>query len=169
MPRMMMTSPSDTLRRCAASAWLALVLLLAGCGPGTGGTGTGPSGVFSFTGTSAAVSAPGFSTGCPGGCERVDLRLQEGRVEFLLDCRRFVFQGAWDPAAPGALTLAGTLDPAAGASGGPLSASLNLEFSGRLDEAAVVTVRLVDATGVLRGPFTLQRNAGAAAAPACGG
>ena len=167
-----MTNLPDWLARWRLMALaLAFTLLVGGCGPGTGGTGTGPRELLTFTSTgSAMVSAPGIGASCPAGsCDRIDLRLEDSRIDLFAACRHFVFTGAWNPDAVGLLVLQGSVDTTAGTGTTTASAVLRLQFSDRDPaDSAQVTATVSDLSGrVLVGPVGLQRG-GAGPSPPCG-
>lgn len=154
-------------------ACLALLLALAGCGPGTGGTGTGP---ISLTFTLGAVgtSPPGGTDFTPappaqcetGGCARLDLLLEDARVEITSGCARFLHEGTWTVDDAGLLVLRGTLETVTAAGITRVPATARLQFGGRdpAGSTQVVSTLLAADGRVLVGPVTLQRNM--AAAPA---
>ncbi|HSV51519.1 MAG TPA: hypothetical protein VLJ57_05340 [Burkholderiaceae bacterium] len=138
-----------------------LVLVLTACGPGSGGTGTGPT---SFTSASSGSTPGGGAAGSPrptipgplGPCGRVDLQIQEGRVEVVTRCGNLAFVGAWGAGPDGQVVLPGTLEnPSAGIS---IRAVLRLQFPGTPEASSSVIVTITDEAGqVLVGPEELER------------
>ena len=161
-----MTRPLPDRLSFLARAGLAavLALLLVSCGPGTGGTGTGPDISFSSVGPVLGIgpSAPGGTT-CAA-CTRADLRLQEGRIELLVPCGRFVFLGQWDPESA-QLALPGSFEPRGGTA---VPAVLHLEFNVAAGRSEQVSLRVAGAAGTLLvDPQVLLRRQEAAAADVC--
>lgn len=158
--------PERILHLWRATALGLALTLLASCGPGTGGTGTGP---ISFSGGSGSASSVPIATGAATApactaCTRVDLRLEEGRVELLLPCGRFLFTGPWRSEAS-QLSLAGTFQNTSAGTTAP--ATLRLQFARAGADSDSVVATLVDSadTSLLR--VTLQRREGAPPADAC--
>lgn len=153
----------DFLRRFRLLAAGSLMALIGACGPGTGGTGTGPDISFSsaVAGVSAGVAVPA-APGCSA-CTRIDLRLQDGRVEMDLPCGRFTFTGAWSAEAV-VLELAGSFQPG---SGPAVPATLRLAFAPNAGTANEVTASLSAADAVLLATQVLQRRAEPAPAGTC--
>ncbi|HYF20491.1 MAG TPA: hypothetical protein VEA40_21680 [Ramlibacter sp.] len=156
-----MTTLPDTLWRRLRAALLTLAFagLLASCGPGTGGTGVGP---ISFSTTlpltGAASIAAASTPGC-GGCTRADLRLEEGRVELLVPCGRFVSGSDWNPQAQ-MLLLSGSFESTAGGAPVAAQATLRLQFSREASDSEQVTVTVMSLGGAnLVQPLVLQRQA----------
>lgn len=159
---------------CAAACRLlcaALLVALSACGPGSGGTGTGPIASYSSartstdgtlpdpvpgTGAGHPAPLPPPPAGCPADCGRIDLQLQDDKVELTANCARFVFIGGWETDASGQALLPGTLEvPATGASA---PASLRLQFSGAPQTSQALTVTLVDNAGrTVLGPELLSQ------------
>jgi hypothetical protein len=130
---------------------------LAACGPGSGGTGTGPVQSFSSVASTSGSGGPSPSPGGSDttGCGRLDLLLQEGRVELLSSCGNFVFVGGWAADAEGKLVLEGVLESPG--PGGSAAVTLRLQFNGA-PESQSVAVTVTDAAGrVLIGPTLLVR------------
>jgi hypothetical protein len=143
---------------CFTFLGVLLVLVLAACGPGSGGTGTGPVQSFSSIASASGGAGPSPSPGGGSsidGCGRLDLLLQEGRVELLSGCGNFVFVGGWAADAEGKLVLEGVLESPG--PGGSVRATLSLQFNGA-PESQSVTVTVTDEAGrVLAGPTLLGR------------
>ena len=137
-----------------------LVLVLTACGPGSGGTGTGPTSFTSASPVSApdgggdAVGIPSPAQGPLGPCGRVDLQIQEGRVEVITACGSFTFVGAWGVGPDAQVLLPGTLENAA--AGVSIRAVLRLKFSGTPESSSWVIVTVTDEAGqTLVGPQVL--------------
>lgn len=165
---------TNLLERCLPAyrfCFLALLLALAACGPGTGGTGTGPgsfssvssgvSGVSGGQGPGSGIEGGGIpplapTGGCGAACERLDLTLEEARVELVTGCGSFVFAGSWQVDENSRVALPGVLEnPSTGSS---VAVTLRLQFSGPAETSASVTVIVTDAAGtVLVGPQLLGR------------
>ena len=174
MLRTMMTS--NLIDRCARG-WrpfvLAALLSLAGCGPGTGGTGTGPINSFGFSGsTGGAVFAPSTAAaGCDRVC-RINLKLEEQRVELETSCLRFAYLGTWEVGANGHLMLKGIVAVTTDKGTSSRPGALTLQFSGQGTASSSVTVTVHDDQGVqLLGPIRLQSDpevtGGSPPSPAC--
>lgn len=144
---------------CFTLLGVLLVLVLTACGPGSGGTGTGP---ISFTNVSSGSTSDGGASEVPspapgplGSCGRVDLQLQEGRVEVVTRCGSFVFVGDWGVGPDGQVALPGTLE---NPSVGSIRAVLRMQFSGTPEDSSSVIVTVTDEAGqVLVGPEVLGR------------
>ena len=154
----------DTRVTCRFLCAAALLLALAACGPGSGGTGTGPIAVYTSLTTSVGAGGsssvppvvnPAPADGCTGACGRIDLQLQEGRVEAAADCGRFVFIGNWEADANGLAVLPGTMESLSG--GGAAPATLSLQFSGASPNRTVVVTLLDSAGAVVVGPEMLAQ------------
>jgi hypothetical protein len=163
-----MTSLPERLFPLWRRATLVLLLaLVASCGPGTGGTGTGPISFSADLGLSTAapgsIGTAGGALACAG-CSRIDLQLDDQRIELRLPCGRFVYEGAWNPDAT-ELTLAGTFQPPGAAASAP--ATLQLQFGSEGARSNQVVIRLSDASGATLAVSTLQRQAGQALPAAC--
>jgi hypothetical protein len=135
--------PERLLCLCRATLAGLILALLASCGPGTGGTGTGPDISFSSPATSsaAAIAAPAMP-GCVA-CTRADLHLQEGRIELVVPCGRFLFLGQWTADAA-QLTLAGSFEPRGGSA---VPATLQLQFNAPALRSDQVTASVVEPSG----------------------
>lgn len=154
MPRIL-----DFAMRSGAAALLALLLALAGCGPGTGGTGTGPIGI-TFSGSGGAFTAPPLpGTACDAApCDRVDLRLEEARVDLIAGCSRFTHAGAWQADVNGLVVFEGAFETTTGSGTASLPATLRLQFSDPDPARAAKVSVLVQGAGgnALLGPLDLQ-------------
>lgn len=152
-------------------ALLALMLALPGCGPGTGGTGTGPIALSFSSAGGGSITAPPFSPppSCADtACDRVDLRLEEERVELTAACARFLHEGGWAVDDAGLLMLQGTWEAPADAGTARVPATLRLQFTERDLARANVEVLLLDVGGgALLGPLALQGQGAAPPAAAC--
>lgn len=150
---------------CFTFIGVLLILVLTACGPGSGGTGTGPtsySSTASVTGGSsdgippggAQPGSPPGSGQCTADCAQIDLRLDEGSVELVTGCGRFVFAGAWEIDVNGMAVLPGSLQSHTG--GPAVNATLRLQFSGTPESRPSVTVTVIGPAGeVLVGPRAL--------------
>jgi hypothetical protein len=154
----------ERLLRYACFTFLAvmLVLVVTACGPGGGGTGTGPVQTFSTfttpptTPSGGPITDPGTVTGGAAACGRIDLHVEEGRVELVTGCGNFVFVGGWTVDSRGQVELAGTVQPTAG--GNAVRATLLLQFNGAPETSQSVTVSLMDEAGqILVAPEVLGR------------
>jgi hypothetical protein len=156
----------ERLLRYACFTFLAvmLVLVVTACGPGGGGTGTGPIQTFSTLATpplpttpsGGPITGPGSVTGGASACGRIDLHMEEGRVELVTGCGSFVFVGGWTVDSRGQVELPGTVQPSAG--GNAARATLLLQFSGAPETSPSVTVSLMDEAGqILVAPEVLGR------------
>lgn len=150
----------------AVLAAVTLAALMTSCGPGTGGTGVGPISFGSPLAVGAAGLGPPVATGCAG-CARADLRLEEGRVELLVPCGRFVYAGDWNAQAQ-LLLLSGSFESTAGGALVAAPAMLRLQFSREALESEQVTVTVVSQGGAnLVQAMVLQRQAAAAEGGSC--
>ena len=160
---------------CFTFLGVLVVLVLTACGPGGGGTGTGPStysSTVSVTGGGGAGGGgsipnppPGGGGGgtipnqplpgtCTGACAEMDLHVQEGRVELVTGCGRFVFAGGWEVDADGLAVLPGVLESQS--TGTTVAVTLRLQFSGTPEIRPSVTVTVIDSAGhTLIGPKVL--------------
>lgn len=148
--------------RFACFTFIGVLFVLVACGPGGGGTGTGPM-AFTSAGTTVNVGT-GTASGGPivvdgaaaEACGRLDLQLEEGRVELAsASCGHWVFNGPWAADASHKALLSGLIESPAG---GAVPATLLLEFSGTPETTSFVTVTLTNEAGIrLLGPQVLGR------------
>jgi hypothetical protein len=166
----MMTSLLDILVRFRRTCAFAALLVLAGCGPGTGGTGTGPSAaIASFSGDALQSTAefPGVrGPGCSN-CARANLRLEEGLVELMVPCGRFIHSGPWDSEALETQVI-GSLEATSASGSVTVPAVLHLQFSQSSATSPQVIVTLTnEARELLAGPLQLQRDEGVPTSAVC--
>ena len=158
---------------CFTFLGVLVVLVLTACGPGGGGTGTGPTSYSSTVSVAGGVGGgsggvtpnpppggggtvpnPPLPGDCTGACAEMDLHVQEGRVELVTGCGRFVFVGGWEVDANGLAVLPGMLESQS--AGTAVAVTLRLQFGGTPEIRPSVTVTVVDAAGhILLGPKVL--------------
>lgn len=159
-----MTQLAERLLHHWCRAALPLLLaLLASCGPGTGGTGTGP---IAFSGGLSGAAVGGATPGAACACTQADLRLEDGQVELLLPCGRFVFSGQWDPQAR-LLVLPGRFESGVTGASPSVTAMLRLQFDREAASSGQVTVSVDDASGAALASALVLLRRDAAAAAAC--
>jgi hypothetical protein len=86
-------------------------------------------------------------------CGRLDLRLEEGRVELVTACGTFVFTGPWEADERGRVELPGQLaNPMTGSS---IPALLKLQFFGAPEASTELTVMVTEPAGALLVPTSV--------------